>query len=262
MTSRLLILFAALALSLHAWGQTTATVPDTLPDTLAALPAPTPDYAVLNYLQNHRTPVANRVMIGISNTFVLAPLPAAVHAVAALASAGSDSRSRLSDDAFEASLTMGLCAAATMGLKNTIGRPRPWVTYRGRLVCLQHVASASFPSGHTSFTFAAATSMALLHPQWYCVVPAYLWATAVGFSRLYIGAHYPSDVLAGALVGVGSALLSHYIRSRLSAAQPDPVSAATGAAVNHVAPPVATGATSGMLPPAPSIFMLPVTLVF
>ena len=173
------------------------------------------DYAVLKYLQQGRTPVANSVMVAVSNTFVLAPVPALTFAVGSLLSERGGSFP-LNDvggvpPALHSSIALGICAAATMGLKAVVKRPRPWVAYSGDLVCLQHVASHSFPSGHTSFTFAAATSLALTFPRWYCWLPAYLWAGAVGFSRLYIGAHYPSDVLAGALIGVGSALLSYHL---------------------------------------------------
>lgn len=108
-----------------------------------------------------------------------------------------------------------LCLGVTMGVKSLVQRPRPWVAYAGDLTCLQSVRSYSFPSGHTSSVFAMATSVALMQPQWYVVVPAYMWAGAVAFSRLYVGAHYPTDVIAGAAVGVGCALLAHAVRGCL-----------------------------------------------
>ena len=108
-----------------------------------------------------------------------------------------------------------------MGLKSLVGRPRPYVTYQGDLVCLQKVASSSFPSGHTSFAFSTATMLSLLYPRWYVVATSYLWAAAVGFSRMYIGAHYPSDVLAGALIGTASAVAVHLLRQRLAQSNPN-----------------------------------------
>jgi membrane-associated phospholipid phosphatase len=52
----------------------------------------------------------------------------------------------------------------------------------------------SFPSQHTSFAFATATALSLQYRKWWVVVPAYTWAAMVGYSRLYLGQHYPSDV--------------------------------------------------------------------
>ncbi len=46
-------------------------------------------------------------------------------------------------------------------------------------------------------------------PKWYVIVPAYAWAGAVGYSRLWLGMHYPSDVAVGALVGAASAYVSY-----------------------------------------------------
>lgn len=95
----------------------------------------------------------------------------------------------------------------TFGLKYGVDRTRPYITYP-ELQPYKHNKDASFPSGHTSFSFNAATSLTLLFPKWYVAVPAYAWASCVGYSRMYLGMHYPTDVLAGAIVGVGTAVLT------------------------------------------------------
>lgn len=72
----------------------------------------------------------------------------------------------------------------------------------------------SFPSGHTATSFAAATVLSAAAPRWR--VPFFLLATLIGFSRIYNGMHYPTDVLAGAVIGVLTALLLlEAIRRRL-----------------------------------------------
>ena len=93
-------------------------------------------------------------------------------------------------------------------LKITVQRERPFTTYPDIIYQKTDVGSYSFPSGHTNFAFATATSLTLAFPKWYVIVPAYSYAVAVGYSRMYLGVHYPSDVLTGALIGAGSALLT------------------------------------------------------
>jgi undecaprenyl-diphosphatase len=81
-----------------------------------------------------------------------------------------------------------------------LGRRRPDVSVvpMARRV-RRHPVSASFPSRHTASAFAFATSVALERPAF--AVPIFGLAGAVAYSRIYIGAHYPSDVLAGAALG-------------------------------------------------------------
>ncbi len=93
-------------------------------------------------------------------------------------------------------------------LKYTINRPRPFVTYP-EIEKLVTAGSPSFPSGHTSDAFALATSVSISYPKWYVIAPLYTWAGAVGYSRMHLGVHYPSDVLAGAVLGTFSAYLSY-----------------------------------------------------
>lgn len=67
------------------------------------------------------------------------------------------------------------------------------------------------PSGHTSLAFATATSLTLKYPKWYVAAPSYFWACSVGYSRMNLGVHYPSDIVAGALLGAGSAYLTYLV---------------------------------------------------
>ena len=189
------------------------------------------DYAVLKYLQEHRTPVGNKVWVAVSNSVALAPVPVAGVAVSALCTDNPQTKDSRLCDAGEMAFSELLNFGVTKGAKGIVQRPRPWVAYEGDLVCLQPVRSTSFPSGHTSIAFATATSLTLVYPQWYVAVPAYLWAGAVGYSRMYVGAHYPSDVLVGALVGTGSAILMHFVCQRMWQQGADPVASPTPTAV-------------------------------
>ena len=109
----------------------------------------------------------------------------------------------------------GLQAAlATLGtygigylMKNSIKRDRPFVTLN-TISPIQLKDSYSMPSGSTSVAFASATSLTNTFPKWYVAVPAYTYATAVGYSRIRSGEHYPSDVLVGAVLGTASVWIS------------------------------------------------------
>jgi undecaprenyl-diphosphatase len=86
-------------------------------------------------------------------------------------------------------------------LKSAIGGRRPHLAHR--LVPLPH--SASFPSGHAASSFACATVLSFLCPR---AAPAfYVLAAAIAYSRLYVGVHWPLDVVGGAVLGVVIALL-------------------------------------------------------
>jgi len=98
--------------------------------------------------------------------------------------------------------------------KYTVNRTRPFVKYP----YIEKEAaggSPSFPSGHTSEAFALATSVSLIYPKWYVIAPSFLWAGAVGYSRMDLGVHYPSDVLAGAIIGAGCSWITFKVNHRL-----------------------------------------------
>jgi len=115
--------------------------------------------------------------------------------------------------------TLLLNGAITTGLKFAVKRPRPFVTYPD-IVKLDKAGSYSFPSGHTSSAFAAATSLCLAYPKWYVIAPSFVWAGLAGYSRMHLGVHYPSDVLVGALIGIGSGILMHCIGKRYLSGYP------------------------------------------
>lgn len=117
--------------------------------------------------------------------------------------------------AYETIIALGINVVATDGLKSIFNRTRPAEQYPNDVFALTSSDKHSFPSGHTSVAFATATSFTLAYKKWWVVVPAYAWASSVAYSRMYLGKHYPSDVLAGALVGTGSSLLSHWISKKI-----------------------------------------------
>jgi membrane-associated phospholipid phosphatase len=115
---------------------------------------------------------------------------------------------KLKKDALFTLESFAISQTITFATKAIVNKPRPH-EYDPTLIALKNAKNGSFPSGHTAEAFATATSLTLISHKWYVAVPAYTWASVVGYSRLYLGVHYPSDVFAGALVGTGSAYLSY-----------------------------------------------------
>ena len=88
-------------------------------------------------------------------------------------------------------------------LKEWIERDRPPVADPLPEPLVDTPATYSFPSGHATVSFACATTLALAVPR--LSVPLYTLAVLISFSRVYVGVHYPLDVLAGAILGIAIA---------------------------------------------------------
>lgn len=123
---------------------------------------------------------------------------------------------------FPKSRKVGILAAAALLtsfvinnliIKNLVARPRPWVDVEGLRILISKPADYSFPSGHTSSSFAAAVVIYKNRLNGYSQIgiAALFLALGIGLSRLYLGVHYPSDVLCGAVSGIVIALVICYL---------------------------------------------------
>ncbi len=106
----------------------------------------------------------------------------------------------------------------TFGMKQVFKRERPFVTLRN--VSYDKYNSPtdrySFPSGHTATAFSMATSLTLRYPDKPVIIAmSYLYAAIIGYGRMYLGVHYPSDVIGGMIIGSGSAALIYSLRKEI-----------------------------------------------
>ena len=109
-------------------------------------------------------------------------------------------------------VTVAAAEGAAGALKLAVGERRPPLRYPEPrpLVGVPH--DSSFPSGHTTTSFACATVFSALLPRW---APGfYLLALAIGFSRIYVGVHWPLDVLGGVVLGLAVGVAVTALRRR------------------------------------------------
>ena len=113
----------------------------------------------------------------------------------------------------------GLCTALSLILdllfvnvlaKNLFARTRPYEVIEGLTNIIEKQSDFSFPSGHTAASFAFATAFCLCMPKRYSV-PVWILALLISLSRLYVGVHYPTDILGGAVIGAFCGLLAVWI---------------------------------------------------
>lgn len=176
---------------------------------------------ILQAIHNTRTPTGTIIMKGFSTSAyafsIAVPLVELTLGLAA--------RNRnYTISGVQASAGIVLAMGLSTGLKYIIGRPRPYDRYSAFITPLQLESTYSLPSGHSVSAFATATTLALQYRKWYVAVPAFLWAGTVAYSRMYLGVHYPTDIVAGMLLGIGTAYFTYKMQQKLAPKVPVPLS--------------------------------------
>lgn len=162
------------------------------------------DLRILKAINKNEYPKWDKAMRVTSNTVY----PSLAIAPASLVLTGYINKDKtLMRDGIKTGIAIGFNALLTSGVKYTFNRKRPSIQYPNDVIKRTESGIYSFPSGHTSNAFAMATALTLSTKKWYVAVPSYLYACGVGYSRMRLGVHFPSDVLGGMIIGIGSSLL-------------------------------------------------------
>ena len=114
---------------------------------------------------------------------------------------------------------LGTLLVNNMLLKNLVARTRPYEVIEGLTYIVRKPSDYSFPSGHAGCSFSAACIMYRRLPRRYGV-PALILAILISVSRLYVGVHYPSDVLFGVISGIAISYAAEVIGGRIWKADP------------------------------------------
>lgn len=162
------------------------------------------DLSILRSVNKNEHPQWDKTMKITSSTVY----PALIIAPGSLALSGYINEDKvMMRNSVKTGVSIGLNMLLTSGLKYTINRARPYEQHPDDVVKRTSSGKYSFPSGHTSSAFATATAVTLSTKKWYVAVPSYAYACIVGYSRMRLGVHFPSDVLGGMILGIGSSLL-------------------------------------------------------
>lgn len=172
-----------------------------------------PDINVLKKINRWDSQFVKSFSKTVSNTtpYIAVGAPTAMAIYAAI-----DRNESLLKDAIYIGSSVGEAVVLSYGLKYAVDRERPYDRYPDKIEARTTESSASFPSAHAAAAFSLATSLSLRYPKWYVIAPSALWATSVGFARMNQGVHYPSDVLAGAVIGSGCAVANVYVNRWLN----------------------------------------------
>ena len=165
------------------------------------------DIQILKFINQHRTAFFDHSFIAITDTagIVAYSIPVILLILSLLKKCNLQFSKIVSIP-----LTMAMSGILSQLIKHFVQRQRPYHVY-DFIQKLSVAGSSSFPSGHTADAFALATALSLVFPKRQVIVTVYIWAFTVAYSRMYLGVHYPSDVVGGVVVGASSAIVCYML---------------------------------------------------
>ncbi len=165
----------------------------------------TADFAILEWINHNRIECLDSALIWFSSatTYLSIGLAVIVLLISIIKKQGYKKPGQLV-------AALLLTALISFTMKTLIGRERPFEIH-DTIEKLSTGGSSSFPSGHTLEAFAVAITLSLMYRRRWVVIPIMIWAVLVGYSRMALGVHYPSDVLGGMILGILLGLFINYI---------------------------------------------------
>ena len=164
------------------------------------------DWHILNSIQALRSPVGDAVFPGISFLGAMGWIWIALGIVLVIVP-----KTRRAGIVLLVAIAIDLILV-NMAMKPLIARERPYVLDPDFQLIVPPENDYSFPSGHTAISFAAASALFFARSRLW--IPASVVAALIAFSRLYLYVHFPSDVLAGCLIGILCGFLAWLIVGR------------------------------------------------
>jgi undecaprenyl-diphosphatase len=116
--------------------------------------------------------------------------------------------------------TVWIADLLALAIKLATTRPRPFTVFPDPEPLVLGVLGNSFPSGHAATAFAGAAILSRALPGRWPVL--FLLAAGIAFSRVYVGVHYPADVLGGAILGLATATALPPLAAALRRSRPEP----------------------------------------
>lgn len=175
------------------------------------------DFSVLNFIRdNIANPVLDMIMTVITHSGDFGAVWIAVTILCLCFK-----KTRPAGVAMALALLLGVIIGNGI-IKNIVARPRPFDVNTAIELIISKPGEFSFPSGHTLASFAAAGALFIHHRR--LGTAALIYAVLIGFSRLYLYVHYPTDVICGALLGIAIAVIAALSVKKLY----EPVSAKFG----------------------------------
>ena len=198
-----------------------STIKDLYPQDTSIYKDPsTLDVKIFRAINNSRTPTLDKIVFVTDKSV----FPAAILTPVILFTLSRINKNYYDENsAVLTSLSEITSFGVSFAVKNIVKRPRPYEALKNVVRYKNDLAFTdpySFPSGHTSTAFSLATSLTLRYPDKPVLITGlYLYACTVSLGRIYLGVHYPTDVLGGMIIGSGSAILIYSLRKEIISAK-------------------------------------------